>query len=77
MPPVLKSTFKFWILTPIAKQGASMEEIIAATTMAEIHEKILTFSDGYDTVVGERGLKQRSLSLNPFNHWLKGFSIQK
>ena len=40
-----------------AKQGASMEEIIRATTLAEIHEKILTFSDGYDTVVGERGLK--------------------
>ena len=34
-----------------------MEEIIRATTMAEIHEKILTFTDGYDTVVGERGLK--------------------
>ena len=40
-----------------AKQGASMKEIITATTMAEIHEKILTFTDGYDTVVGERGLK--------------------
>ena len=37
--------------------GSSMEEIIRATTMAEIHEKILTFTDGYDTVVGERGLK--------------------
>jgi len=40
-----------------AKPGASMDEIIAATTLAGIHEKILTFPGEYDAVVGERGLK--------------------
>jgi ATP-binding cassette subfamily B (MDR/TAP) protein 6 len=40
-----------------AKPGASIDEIIEATTLAGIHEKILTFPGEYDAVVGERGLK--------------------
>jgi ATP-binding cassette subfamily B protein len=35
---------------------ASMEEIIEAAKIAAIHEDILTFPHGYETVVGERGV---------------------
>lgn len=37
------------------KPDASMEEVIAAATAAAAHEFILSFPDGYDTPVGERG----------------------
>lgn len=43
-----------------------MEEIVKATKTACIHENIIAFPDGYDTIVGERGVtlsggqKQRS-----------------
>ncbi|CAH0391670.1 unnamed protein product [Bemisia tabaci] len=37
--------------------SATDSEIVAAAQNADIHEKILTFPKGYDTVVGERGLK--------------------
>ena len=36
---------------------ASREEVINAAKKARIHDTILTFPDGYDSVVGERGLK--------------------
>lgn len=36
--------------------AASMEEITEAAKIASIHEDILTFPDGYETVVGERGV---------------------
>ena len=39
------------------KPGASDEEIILAAKRAEIHADIMKMTDGYDTVVGERGLK--------------------
>lgn len=39
------------------KIGATDEEIIAAAKKAEIHEDILQMPNGYDTVVGERGIK--------------------
>jgi len=32
-------------------------EVKAASEYADIHEKILSFPQQYDTVVGERGLK--------------------
>jgi len=37
--------------------NASEEEIIAAAIAAEIHEDIMEMPQGYDTVVGERGIK--------------------
>ena len=40
-----------------ARPDASREEIIAAVRMAQLHEFIAALPAGYDTVVGERGLK--------------------
>jgi ATP-binding cassette subfamily B protein len=40
-----------------AKPDATQEELEAASKAAAIHERILEFPDGYDTVVGERGYK--------------------
>lgn len=40
-----------------AKPGASRDEIIAAAKLANIHDFIESLPDGYDTTVGERGLK--------------------
>lgn len=37
--------------------GASDEEIIAAAAAAQMHERILSFPDGYETKVGERGVR--------------------
>ena len=39
------------------KQGATLNQLEDAARMAEIHETIMQFPDGYDTIVGERGLK--------------------
>ncbi|VAW80768.1 Efflux ABC transporter, permease/ATP-binding protein mlr7818 [hydrothermal vent metagenome] len=40
-----------------ARQSASFEEIEQAAKLANIHELIIGLPKGYDTVVGERGLK--------------------
>lgn len=40
-----------------ARQDATEEEIFDACRAASIHDRILEFSDGYDTKVGERGVK--------------------
>ena len=37
--------------------GASEEEIMEAAKAAQIHDKIMTFPEGYETRVGERGLR--------------------
>ncbi len=38
------------------RPGATMDEVIEAAKQAEIHEDILRMPDGYDTLVGERGI---------------------
>ena len=59
--PVLQDTFLFngTIAENIgyAVPDASMEEITEAAKAANIHEDILLMPDGYDTQVGERGLR--------------------
>uniref|UniRef100_A0A6V2Q6L2 Uncharacterized protein n=2 Tax=Ditylum brightwellii TaxID=49249 RepID=A0A6V2Q6L2_9STRA len=37
--------------------SASKEDVITAAKKAHIHDTILSFPNGYDTIVGERGLK--------------------
>lgn len=39
------------------KIGATEEEVHHAAQLAGIHERILSFKDGYNTIVGERGLR--------------------
>ncbi|MCS5496009.1 ABC transporter ATP-binding protein/permease [Cnuibacter physcomitrellae] len=40
-----------------ARPDATDAELIDAATRANIHERIMSFPDGYDTVVGERGYR--------------------
>lgn len=40
-----------------AKPDATDEEVFEACRMASVHASILNFTDGYETLVGERGLK--------------------
>jgi ATP-binding cassette subfamily B protein len=40
-----------------ARPGAPMEDIIGAATLADAHEFISSLPAGYDTLVGERGMK--------------------
>lgn len=40
-----------------ANQDATDEDVFAACRAASIHDKIMAFPDGYDTKVGERGLR--------------------
>ena len=59
--PVLQDTFLFngTIAENIgyARPDSSMEEIEAAAKAAHIHEDIMHMPDGYETQVGERGLR--------------------
>jgi ATP-binding cassette subfamily B protein len=40
-----------------AKQDATQEELETAARAANIHDRIMSFEQGYDTVVGERGYR--------------------
>ncbi len=59
--PVLQDTFLFTgtVAENIAygMPSAYMDEIVAAATKAQIHEDIMAMPDGYETMVGERGMK--------------------
>ncbi|MFT8245986.1 ABCB family ABC transporter ATP-binding protein/permease [Roseomonas sp. BN140053] len=39
------------------RPGASQEEVEAAARLAQVHDFVMRLPDGYDTTVGERGLK--------------------
>ncbi len=39
------------------RPGASLEDVVAAATVAEVHEFVMSLPAGYDTIVGERGQK--------------------
>jgi ATP-binding cassette subfamily B protein len=41
----------------IARSAASREEAIAATQLANAHDFIAALPDGYDTIIGERGMR--------------------
>ena len=41
----------------IGKPGASLDEVVAAAKAANAHEFIMNFPEGYETKVGERGVK--------------------
>ncbi len=59
--PVLQDTFLFngTVAENIkyAKPSANMSEIVASATKAQINDEILQMPDGYESKVGERGLK--------------------
>jgi ABC-type transport system involved in Fe-S cluster assembly fused permease/ATPase subunit len=40
-----------------ARPSATMDEVYAACRAASIHDRIMSFPDGYETNVGERGLR--------------------
>lgn len=40
-----------------AKPDATLAEIEAAARQANIHDRVMSFPDGYDTIVGERGYR--------------------
>jgi ABC-type multidrug transport system fused ATPase/permease subunit len=40
-----------------ANPSSTMEEIINATKLAQIHDRILQLPDGYDSIIGENGIK--------------------
>ena len=40
-----------------AREGATQDELEAAARAANIHDRIMSFEGGYDTVVGERGYR--------------------
>ncbi|KAG0257169.1 ATP-binding cassette sub- B member 6, mitochondrial [Actinomortierella ambigua] len=39
------------------RQSATYEDVVDAAKAAQIHDKIVNFPDGYETMVGERGLR--------------------
>jgi subfamily B ATP-binding cassette protein MsbA len=41
----------------VARSDATFEDLVAACTAANAHEFIVGLPDGYDTIVGERGIK--------------------
>ena len=48
---------RFWKIFAMEKPDASREEVIKAAKEANAHEFIMSFPDGYDTDIGQRGVK--------------------
>ncbi len=40
----------------LGKESASLDDIIEASTLAQLYDNVVNFPDGYETVVGERGI---------------------
>lgn len=59
MAPILSVLFNNTIAHNIGygKFGASQGELEYAAQAAQMHERIVSFPNGYDTVVGERGVR--------------------
>lgn len=53
--PILVGTIRENIIYGVQRE-VSEDEIIKASILANCHEFITSFSDGYDTVLGERGI---------------------
>lgn len=60
---VVVPTLKFWgfemlmHLSRYGKLGSSHEEVEAAAKAAQMHDRIMSFPEGYETKVGERGVR--------------------
>lgn len=60
---VVVPTLKFWGLEMLmhasryGKLGSSHEEVEAAAKAAQMHDRIMSFPEGYETKVGERGVR--------------------
>lgn len=60
---VVVLTLKFWgfemlmHLSRYGKLGSSHEEVEAAAKAAQMHDRIMSFPEGYETKVGERGVR--------------------
>ena len=52
--------------------SVSKQEVIDAAKMADIHEAILGWPEGYNTQVGERGLKLSGKCIG----WSRGYNTQ-
>jgi ABC-type transport system involved in Fe-S cluster assembly fused permease/ATPase subunit len=48
--------------------NASWDDVVEAAKQAKIHDTIMSFSDGYDTVVGERGTIRMSIYVYSYLH---------
>ena len=44
-------------LADYGRSGATREEVVNATRLAHCHEFVTAFPEGYDTIIGERGVK--------------------
>jgi ABC-type phosphate transport system ATPase subunit len=55
VPRHIESDIKVW--SSYGKFGAPVEEIENAAKLAQMHERIMSFPDGYETKVGERGVR--------------------
>ena len=45
------------VVNSYGKFGASEDEIVVAAKAAQMHDRIMSFPDGYETKVGERGVR--------------------